>query len=139
MRQLPVTDKNTQSSRIQEGLVHAGDCVDDAGNTNRVVGPAPFLAIDRNAAGDGAVDIGELVRLDVAVGPAGAQERAKVRRDLLLDIHADATAALIVPDGGDISRTAGDCSQSNRVRERPHAAAGEEPLTATLPGWPHTS
>ena len=126
MRQLPVADEDAQSAGIEKGLMHAGNAVDDAGKADRIVRPAPLLAVERNAAGNGAVDIGEFVRLDVAVGPAGADESAEIGRDFLLDIHADAAAALILADGGDIGRAAGDRSQCDRVLESSHAAAGEE-------------
>jgi len=41
--------------------MHWRNAVDDAGNADRVVGPAPEFAVDGDAAGDGAVDIDELV------------------------------------------------------------------------------
>ena len=50
IRQLSVADDDTQSSGIQKGLVHAGNAVDDTGNADRIVGPAPLSAGDRDAA-----------------------------------------------------------------------------------------
>ena len=41
VRQLPVSNEDTQSSGIQESLVHAGDSVDDAGNSDGVVPAVP--------------------------------------------------------------------------------------------------
>ena len=124
MRQLPVADKDTQSSVVQKRLVHAGNAVDDAGKADRVIRSTPLLAVERKAAGDGAVDIGEFVRLDVTVGPAGADESAEIGRDFLLDIHADAAAALILADGGDVGRAAGDRGQCDRIGEATHAGRG---------------
>ena len=66
---------------------------------------------------NGAIDVGEFVWLDVTVGPAGADESAEIGRDFLLDIHAHAAAALILADGGDIGRAAGDRSQCDRILE----------------------
>ena len=55
------------------------------------------------------------IGLDVAVGPAGAHEQAEIGRDLLLEVRADAAAAAILADRGDIGRAAGDLSQRDRV------------------------
>ena len=75
------------------------------------------LPLSGEAAGNGAVDIGEFEWLYVAVRPTSADESAEVGGDFLLDIHAHAAAALILADGGDIGRAAGDRSQSDRVRK----------------------
>ena len=82
--------------------------VDDAGYTDRVVRSAPSFAPDRNAAGCRSIDVRKFVRFLGAVGPAGAHERTKVRRDFLLDIHAHAGTALIVANGRDVSGATGD-------------------------------
>src|SRR5271167_4160400 len=106
--------------------MHGGDAVDNARDANRVVRPAPSLAGDRNPSGNRAVDIGEVERLDVTVGPAGADEGAEIGCDLLLDIHAHAAAALILADGGDIGGAARCRSQCDRILEAPHTATTEE-------------
>ena len=80
MRQHAVADQDAEAAGIEKGLMHAGNAVDHAGEANRVVGPAPALAGQRKPGRDGAVDVGELVGLDVAVGDAGAREHAEVVR-----------------------------------------------------------
>ena len=78
---------------VEKRRVHAGNAVDDAGDADGVVRPAPLLAVDRDACRDGAVDVGEIPRLDIAVGPAGAREHADRLGHLLLEVHAHARPA----------------------------------------------
>src|SRR5262249_27400922 len=91
--QLPIPDDDAQAAGVEKRLGRGADVVDDAGDTNGIVRPAPVLAIDRDAARDRPVDVGKVPRLDVGVGPAGAGEDADRVRDLLLEVHADAGAA----------------------------------------------
>ena len=126
MRQLPVADENAQATSIQERLVDAGNAVYDAGDADCIARPAPRLAVEGKAAGNGAVDIGEFVWLHITVGPPGTDESAKIGCDFLLDIHAHAAAALILADGGDIGRAAGDRRQCDRVLKASHTSPGEE-------------
>src|SRR5271167_1697724 len=114
--------------------MHGGDAVDDARDADRVVRSAPSLADDRNPSGNRAVDIGELERLDVTIGPTGADEGAEIGRDLLLDIHAHAAAALILADSGDIRWAACYRSQCDRILEAPHAATTQETGECDLSG-----
>ena len=72
----PSPIEDAQAAGVKKGHVDAGDAVDDAGDANGVVRPAPSFAGDRDAARNGAVDVGEILGLDVAVGPAGAGEDA---------------------------------------------------------------
>src|ERR1700733_8162091 len=44
IRQLPVADKDAEPASVEESNMRAGDAVDDAGNANGVVGPAPRFA-----------------------------------------------------------------------------------------------
>ena len=94
--------------------------------------PCPKFAGDRDSASNGAVDIRELVWLNVTVSPAGADESAEIGCDLLLNIHAYATTALILADGGNIGQAAGDRCQRDRVRERSHTSPDEEPGDGNL-------
>jgi len=48
--QLPVADENAETSGIQKRDMDAGDAVDDAGDADGIVRPAPRLAGQRNAA-----------------------------------------------------------------------------------------
>ena len=82
--------------------------VDNSRYTDGVVRPAPPFAADRNAAGRCSIDVRKLIRFLGAVGPTGAHERTNVRRDFLLDVHTYAGTALIVANGGDVSRATGD-------------------------------
>ena len=61
-------------------LVDFGDAVDHAGEAERIVGAAPLLAGERKSRRDGAIDVGEVVRFDVAIGEAGAREHAEFVR-----------------------------------------------------------
>jgi hypothetical protein len=83
-RQLSVANEDAQASGIEERLVDAANVVDDTGDRNRVVQPAPLLAGYRDARFQRTVDVGEIPRLDVAVGPAGASEYAQRLGNLLL-------------------------------------------------------
>src|ERR1700686_55418 len=48
-RQLSVADEDAQASGVEKRLVDTSYVVDDAGDPDRVVGPAPLLAGDRDA------------------------------------------------------------------------------------------
>ena len=113
IRQLSVADEETQAPGVEIGFVDWGNAVDDAGHTNRVVRPAPLFAIDRDAHLHGAVDVGKIPWLDVAVGPTGAREQADGLGNLLLEIDAYAGSTLI--DAHRRQRVAG--IQTSRLRE----------------------
>src|SRR6202012_3975173 len=98
----------------------------DAGDAPSVAFPSPQLSRKRKARCDGAVDVGELVGLLAAVRPAGTGEEADILDDLLFQIHADAAAALVLPDGADIGRASGDGGELDRVCEAAHPGTGEE-------------
>src|SRR4029077_10221366 len=125
---------DAQAAGVEKRLVHAGDVVDHAGDANGVVRPAPVLAVDRDAAGDRPVDVGEVPRLDIAVGPAGAGEHRDRVRDLLLQVHADARAAGIASHCGDVGGLTGDLSERDGVLESSRPATVEETGDLELPG-----
>ena len=50
MRQHAVADQDAEPAVVEELLVHFGNTVDDAGEPERVVRPAPLLAFERPAA-----------------------------------------------------------------------------------------
>ena len=85
------------------------ETVDDAGDADRVVRPSPVLAVDRDAARDSAIHVGKVPRLDIAVGPAGAEKHAHRLRQLLLKIkaHAGAVPVGIAQRRQGIARIAG--------------------------------
>src|SRR5262249_17776733 len=60
--QLSVADEDAQAASIEKRLVHAADAVDDTGDSNGIVRPAPVLAVDRDAARDRSVDVGKVPR-----------------------------------------------------------------------------
>ena len=97
-------------------------------------GPAPLFAVDRDAARYGAVDVGEIPRLDIAVGPAGAGEHTECLRNLLLQIEAHAGPAGVGAHGVDVGRLAGRLGKRNRVREFSGAAAAEKAGDLELAG-----
>ncbi len=78
MRQHAVASQDAEPSGIEEGLVHAGNAVDHAGKAERIVRPPPLLAGEREPGRDRAVDVGELIGLDIAIGPPGAGEDAEL-------------------------------------------------------------
>jgi len=71
---LSVADEDAQAAGVEIRPMNAADVVYDTGDSDGIVRPAPVLAVDRDAARDRPVDVGEVPRLDVAVGPAGAGE-----------------------------------------------------------------
>ena len=96
MRQLPVADQDAGPAGVEIGLVNAGDAIDDAADPDGVVGPAPLLAVDRYAAGECPVDVGEISGLDGTVRPAAASKDAERLGDLLLQIDAYAGARVVL-------------------------------------------
>jgi len=118
MRQLPIADQDAGAAGVEIGLVYAGNAVDDAADADGVAGPAPLLAIDGYAAGRGAVGIGEVPGLDGAISPAAARKHAERFGDLLLQIDADACAAVVViAHQPGIGRHAGGLRQRDSVGE----------------------
>ena len=91
MGQAAVADEDAGSAGVQIALVSAGDGVDHPAQADGVVGPLPARAVDRDAGGQGAVDVGELVGLDRAAGDAALGEDADAGRDLLLEIDVIGT------------------------------------------------
>ena len=102
MRHMPVSDQDAEPAVVEKCLVDSGNAIDDAGNGQRVVRPSPLLACQSQAGRDGAIDVGEFIRLDVAVCHAGTHEYAQVGGDLLLEIHAYAAAAGVLADRRDV-------------------------------------
>ena len=98
-------------------------------------GRAPARALERQARGDGPVDIGELERLLEPVRPAGAKEQAEIVADRLLQVEPDPLAALVVTHGGDVGRPARRLRQPDRVGEAAHAPAAEPAGEADLAGF----
>ena len=90
--------------------IYLGDAVDHSGNAEGVVVATPLLSRYRETGGDSAVDVGEFIGLDIAIGEAGTGEKADIGQELLLEVHADAAAALVLPHGRDIGGAAGDLS-----------------------------
>ena len=115
--------------------MHAGDTIDDAADADRVVGPAPILAVDRHAAREGPVDVGEIPRLDRAVGPAGAGEDTDCLGDLLLQIETDAgPVGEIVAYQRGVGGRAGRLGKRVRVGKQSGAAVAEKACDLDLAG-----
>ena len=105
-----------------------------AGHRERVVGAVPLRALQRQAGGHGAIDVGIGFRLDVAAGKAGAGEQAEIGGDFLLEIDAQAGAAAILAHRGDVGRPAGDLGQGDGVLVGAEAGAGEKAGERDLAG-----
>ena len=132
--QLAVANQNSQSAGIEKRLVHAGDAVDHAGNSEGVVIPSPLLSRNREACGDGAVDVGEFVGFLVAIRDSGAGKEANIGHQLLLQVHADTTPALVLPHGGDIGGPSRQRGQLDGVLEASHPPARQKSADRQLAG-----
>src|SRR5580704_3406667 len=88
MRQLSVADQDAQPAIVEKLLVDLGNAVDDGGERKGVVRAAPLGALQRQAGGGSAVDIGIGVRLYIAAGKANSREQSEIGRDLLFEIGA---------------------------------------------------
>src|SRR5258707_1493043 len=93
MGQLSVPNQNAEAAGIEISSMYARDAIDDAGQTESIVRPSPPLARQREAGRHRPVGVGEFVRLDVTVSPAGTSEQTKVRGNLLLHAQADTAPA----------------------------------------------
>src|SRR5262249_23276867 len=93
MRQPAVADQDAEPAGIEVGLMRARNSVDSTGDRERVVGPAPPLPRNRRPDRHRAVDVGELVRFEIAVRKAGAREYADAVSNLLPEVHVHAAAA----------------------------------------------
>src|SRR6516225_5783630 len=102
MRQLSIANENSEPAGIEKGLMHADDAVDGAGDAEGVVVAAPYSSRHQETSRRGPIDVGEVERLLVPIGVTGPREETDIGRDLLLQIHADAAAALILAHGGDV-------------------------------------
>src|SRR5277367_567271 len=98
MRQLAVAHQKAQAARIQISLARAGYAIVDGGDSDNVIGPMPAPSLQRQARSQRAVDVREFVRLDVAARLAGANKRAQILSDLLLQIQACADASAVSPN-----------------------------------------
>ena len=135
MVKLAVADEDAEAAEVEEFLVDAFDAVDHAGDADPVVGPAPLRAGDRYAHLHRCVDVGEVPRLDSAVGPPCAHEDAEVFCHLLLDIEAYARLGVImVAHQGDVGGLPRQQGQRVRVLEEARAADGEEARHLDLAG-----
>ncbi len=111
-----------------------GDVVDDARNSPRVIGTPPPVALHGQTCRDGAVDIGELIWLDVAIGPAGTREEANVLRNLLFDIDADAATAAVLPNGCGVRSSADQSREIDRILVTAHSRTREKAGDGDLAG-----
>src|ERR1700728_112670 len=126
VRKYAVADEDAEAAGVEERLVDAGNAVDDAGDPDRVVRPAPLLAGDRHPSRYGAVDVGEIPRLDIAVRPSRAHEHADRVAHLLLEVHAHARPAGVGPHGVDVGGQGGRLRERERIRECSRPAAAEK-------------
>src|ERR1700674_713494 len=108
MRQSAVADQNAQSAGIQIALARLGYAVVDGCQAQGIAGAMPARSLQRQARGEGAIDVGEFIRFDVAGGFAGANEYPQLRRNLLLKDQTCASAAAITSNRGYIHGTARD-------------------------------
>ena len=134
MRQLSVADLKTQAAGVEKSLVRGRDAVDHAGQSEGIVGPTPLRAFQRQASRHGAIDVGIGVGLDIAAGKARAGKQAEIGGDFLLEIDAQAGAAAVLPDRGDIGRATGDLGQRDGVLVGAEPAAGDKTGERDLAG-----
>jgi hypothetical protein len=64
--------------------VDIGNTIDNPGGADGIIRPPPKLAGHRDTRRCGAVNIGVVSRLKIAVVPSGAREHAQILRNLLL-------------------------------------------------------
>src|ERR1700675_999893 len=132
--QLAIANQDAESAGIEKCLVHAGDAVDYAGNSEGVVIAAPLLSRHRQAGGNAAVDVGEFIGFFTAIRNSGADKQTDIGHKLLLEVHADTGPALILPHGGDVGWSSGHRCQLDRVLEASHPAPSHESVDRELAG-----
>src|ERR1700720_4474564 len=103
-----------------------GDTVDDASKPERVVRAIPWLAGNRDSTRHGAVDIGEIPGLDIAVGPTSAGEHPERLSDLLLQVKAHARSTGVSTHRVYVGRHSGRLGERDRVSELSGAATAKE-------------
>ncbi len=79
-----VTGEDAEATGGEKFLMDFGNAVQDASETEGVVGPAPELAFEAETEGGGAVYVAEDPGFVVAVAPAETGENADVFGELLL-------------------------------------------------------
>src|SRR5579862_329662 len=126
MGQHAVADQNAKAAVVEISLVHTRNAVDYTGQPNRIVGPSPQLSVQREPCGNCAIDVGKLIRLDIAVGETGAHERADLVGDLLLDIDADSAPTGVLAHRRGARNRSRRRGQSDRVGITSHAAPAEK-------------
>ena len=82
------------------------------------------------------VDVGEVPRLQTAVGPTGASKHAERIGDTLFKVDADARPARIGAHGIDVGGQAGRRSQRDCVGIRAHATTFQVPRDLDLARLP---
>ena len=95
MRQRAVADQDAQAAGLRNAACTPEMPLTTPAIAEGIVRPAPLLAADRDARRYGAIDVGEIPRLDIAVGPAGAREHADGLGDLLLEIQRSRPGRLV--------------------------------------------
>src|ERR1035438_7122607 len=128
MREPPIADEDPETARIQILFAFCRNPIIDGGDADSVFGTMPAKTLDRDTHCDGAIDVRELVDLDVARRLADTCEHAQIRGDGLLEIETCAQTAPVLTNVRGVRRRAGHCREFDRVIEETH------PATAVKPG-----
>src|SRR5882757_4418779 len=92
-----VADQETVAAGCEKVAVRAGEAVDRAADADRIARTAPIASLDRDAARQAAVDIGERQDFITSVVPAQAAEDADVLGDLLFTIDVETVFEPFLP------------------------------------------
>ena len=83
------------------------DAVGDEGDSHAIVAPLPSITLGKSAKLEGAIHFGVFVGFVAAIAPAEAAENANLRRDLLLEVEAEAVTVAAFAASGDNIRNGG--------------------------------
>src|SRR5579862_131845 len=101
--EIAITEEKSEAAEREIFLVGFDDAIGDEDGSHSVIAPLPAIAFRKSAKLNGAVHFGVFVGFVAAIAPAEAAENAKLRRDFLLEIQAEAvTVAPFAASADDI-------------------------------------
>src|SRR5262249_45417373 len=121
-----VADQDAQAARRKVVSRVARETVRHRRQAEGALGAAPARTLQRQARGDGLVDLRELVRLLAAAVDARAQEHAEIGRQLLLEVQRNARARAPAAHARDLGDAAGLCREIDGVLVLGHARVVQE-------------
>ena len=107
VRQIAVARENPGPARLQEFLMNAGNAADHKRRAERVVRPAPPLALDADAAGPRVPNIVKAPRFGPVIVPSQPLKHAHVLDDFLLHVQPKAVLVPVLLRGHDVCGTDG--------------------------------